>query len=336
MASKLSFPLTGTPMTGLVVWAAMVPGRAADSPATAMKTFAVVFRIRSRSRSGVRWAEATTISFSTPNSSRIEHAFLPISESVFEPRPTRTSHPGSGRSALHDRQEEQADCGRGADDCREDHANRLGDDREEIDARRGRASVPAPEGSDDEADDEEPDPHLAALATSEIGREGPGDDHEQGEGHQENGQEGQSVERVECHRFPSELDPRQGLRVDDSRDRPDLVNDDLTEDIEIFRFDFGDEIILPEQRVELHDFLDLEELVVNFVLLGRSGTNEHEPDSHLWSPPRGKLLTQYNPFVATTRLRAISVFSLRTMHISGPVGPLVSTSAASSGCPSTP
>src|SRR6267378_8104851 len=119
-------------MTGFVVWAAIVPGRAADSPATAMKTFAVVFRIRSRSRSGVRWAEATTISFSTPNSSRIEHAFLPISESVFEPRTTRTStamrigqegtgikscglrgttHAGSGRSALHDRQEEQADRG---------------------------------------------------------------------------------------------------------------------------------------------------------------------------------------------------------------------------------
>src|SRR5205807_3485433 len=90
-ASRESFPLTGTPMTGFVVWAAMVPGRAAERPAIAMKTFAVVFRIKSRSRSGVRWADATTISFSTPNSSRIEQAFLPTSESVLEPRTTRTS-----------------------------------------------------------------------------------------------------------------------------------------------------------------------------------------------------------------------------------------------------
>src|SRR5712692_11341441 len=326
MASRLSFPLTGTPMTGLVVWAAMVPGRAADSPATAMKTFAVVFRIRSRSKSGVRWAEATTISFWTPNSSRIEHAFLPTSESLFEPRTTRTSmamvrgqrgrgnkglRPSRrrladrGLSALHDRQEEQADCRRGADDCCEDDADRLGDDREEIDARRGRARVPSPKETDDEAAHEEPDPDLAALAAPEIGREGPGDNEEQREGHQENGQECQSIERVECHRFPSELDPGQGLRVDDSRDRTDLVDDDLTEDIEIFRFDLGDEIILPEQRVKLHDFLDLEELVVDFVLLSGSGTNEHEPDSHPWSPRRGKLLTQYNPFVATMKLGAI-------------------------------
>src|SRR5207302_477053 len=50
-ASRLSLPLTGTPMTGFVVWAAIVPGRAAESPATPMKTRAVVFRIMSRRRS---------------------------------------------------------------------------------------------------------------------------------------------------------------------------------------------------------------------------------------------------------------------------------------------
>src|SRR6184192_213940 len=83
---------------------------------------------------------------------------------------------------------------------------------------------------------------------------------------------------------PSELDPGQSLGVDDPRDRTDLVDDDLTKDIEIFRLDFRDEIVLPKQRVELHDFLDLEELVVHFVLLRGGGANEHESDSRPWSP----------------------------------------------------
>src|SRR5205809_3362311 len=90
-ASKFSLPLTGTPMTGFVVWAAIVPGNAAESPAIAMNTFAVVFRIRSRRRSGVRCADATTISYPIPNSSRTEAAFFPTSESLLEPRTMRTS-----------------------------------------------------------------------------------------------------------------------------------------------------------------------------------------------------------------------------------------------------
>src|SRR5712691_12473932 len=56
-----------------------------------MNTRAVVFRIRSRRRSGVRCADATTISYSTPNSARIEPAFFPTSASVLEPRTTSTS-----------------------------------------------------------------------------------------------------------------------------------------------------------------------------------------------------------------------------------------------------
>src|SRR2546422_825041 len=59
-ASRFSLPLTGTPITGFVVWAAIVPGSAAERPAIAMKTLAVVFRIKSRRRSGVRWADAPT------------------------------------------------------------------------------------------------------------------------------------------------------------------------------------------------------------------------------------------------------------------------------------
>src|SRR5438552_18531226 len=56
-----------------------------------MKTRAVVFRIISRRRSGVRWADARTISYSTPNSARIEPAVLPTSASLLEPRMTSTS-----------------------------------------------------------------------------------------------------------------------------------------------------------------------------------------------------------------------------------------------------
>src|SRR3989442_11093829 len=77
-----------------------------------------------------------------------------------------------------------------------------------------------------------------------------------------------------------ELDARQRFRVDDAGDRPDLVDDDLAEDVEVVRLDLRDQVVLPEQGVELHDFFDLQELVVHLVLLSRSGANEHEPDSH--------------------------------------------------------
>src|SRR5947209_13995084 len=78
----------------------------------------------------------------------------------------------------------------------------------------------------------------------------------------------------------SKFDACQGLRVDDAWDRSDLVDDDLTEDIEILGLDFRDQVVLSEQGVELHDFLHFEELIVHFVLLRRSGANEHEPDGH--------------------------------------------------------
>src|SRR2546425_10490321 len=145
-ASKFNFPLTGTPITGFVVCAAMVPGNAAERPAIAMITFAVVFRIKSRRRSGVRWADATTISYPTPNWSKNELACFPTSASLFEPRTMRTStrigwgkvgswnkgfplrrwNPATGL-ALHDGQEEEPDRRSGSDDRREDHANRLDD-----------------------------------------------------------------------------------------------------------------------------------------------------------------------------------------------------------------
>src|SRR5207247_312353 len=165
-----------------VVCAAIVPGSAAERPATAMNTFAGVFRIRSRSRSGVRWAEATTISCSTPNSSSSAPAFFPTSESVLEPRTISTS--------------------------------------------TGIAW-------DKEASDQEADADLPALPAPEIGRERAGDQQEQGERQQQDGQECQRIECAKCHVLPSELDPGQSLGVDDPRDRTDLVDDDLTKDIEI-------------------------------------------------------------------------------------------------------
>src|SRR3990170_343292 len=81
-----------------------------------------------------------------------------------------------------------------------------------------------------------------------------------------------------------ELDPSQRLRVDDPGDRPDLVDDDLAEHVEVVGLDLRDQIILAEQRMELHDLLDLEELVVHLVLLRRSRGDEHETDGHPGSP----------------------------------------------------
>src|SRR5947209_15841060 len=207
-ASRLSLPLTGTPMTGFVGWAGIVPGRAAESPATPMKTRAVVFRIRSRRRSGVRWADATTISYSIPNSARIEPAFLPTSASLLEPRMTSTStaiawdKEGSrikacalsdGRCtsclALHDGEQEKSDGDRGPDDRREDHADRLDDDVDQDNAGGARPGVPAPEDSDDEASDEKPDPDLSALAAAEIRRKGTREDQEETERQEQDGHE---------------------------------------------------------------------------------------------------------------------------------------------------
>src|SRR2546428_12722833 len=77
-----------------------------------------------------------------------------------------------------------------------------------------------------------------------------------------------------------ELDARQRLRVDDPGDGPDLVDDDLPEDVEVVRLDLRDQVVLAEQRMELHDLLDLEELVVHLVLLRGSGRDEDETYRH--------------------------------------------------------
>src|SRR2546426_12436262 len=84
----------------------------------------------------------------------------------------------------------------------------------------------------------------------------------------------------------SKFDACQGLRVDDARNGSDLGDDDLTEDVEILGLDFRDQVVLPEQGVELHDFLHFEELIVHFVLLRGSGANEHDLDGQPYGAAR--------------------------------------------------
>src|SRR2546421_3726928 len=192
-ASKFNLPLTGTPITGFVVCAAMVPGSAAERPAIAMITLAVVFRIKSRRRSGVRWAEATTMSYPTPNWSKNELACFPTSASLLEPSTMRTStgigwdKVGSWNKgfplrqwnaasdlALHDGPEEEADGRGGSDDRREDHANRFDDDVDQVHGRAERTGVPRPQDTDDQTTYKQSDPDLPAPPASKVRRQSAG------------------------------------------------------------------------------------------------------------------------------------------------------------------
>jgi len=95
MESMPSLPDTGTPMTGLLVNDATAPGSAAARPATAMNTSALLCSTISFTRSGVRWAEATIISASTPKRFRTSRALRPTSASLLLPRMMRTEAIGS-------------------------------------------------------------------------------------------------------------------------------------------------------------------------------------------------------------------------------------------------
>ena len=69
--------LTGIPMTGRVVPAAMAPARWAALPAAAMmapKPFSRAERAKAAASAGVRWAESTRTSQGTPNWSRVRIA----------------------------------------------------------------------------------------------------------------------------------------------------------------------------------------------------------------------------------------------------------------------
>src|SRR2546426_865852 len=141
-ASRFSLPLTGTPITGFVVWAAIVPRSAANS------------------------------------------------------------------LALHDCQEEEPNRRGGSDDGREDHANRLDDDVDQVYARAKWTRVPRPQRPDDQAAHEQSNPDLPALPASEVRGEGSGDDQEETEGQEEDGQKRQPVKRGKgAHVIPQNLMP---------------------------------------------------------------------------------------------------------------------------------
>ena len=77
-------------MTGFKVAAATTPGSAADNPATAINTSAPLFFARSATRSGVRCADATAISYSISNDFKILVAFSATGKSLLLPNIIRT------------------------------------------------------------------------------------------------------------------------------------------------------------------------------------------------------------------------------------------------------
>lgn len=87
---------TGTPITGSGVTLASMPGRCAAPPAPAMTTRrprSAAVEPQAIISCGIRWAETTSASYPTPNSSRAFAASSITGQSESEPmtRPTRTS-----------------------------------------------------------------------------------------------------------------------------------------------------------------------------------------------------------------------------------------------------
>src|SRR5438093_13718126 len=64
----------------------------------------------------------------------------------------------------------------------------------------------------------------------------------------------------------SERHARESLRRLHALDRPDLRDDQLADRVVRIGFDLRNQIVLPEQRVQLDDILDLRELLVDFLL----------------------------------------------------------------------
>ena len=90
IASMLTAPLTGTPMTGLTVKDATTPGSAAERPAIAMKTSASLPLTRPSTLPGVLWADATAMSYGIPNLFRMPIAFSATGRSLLLPIMTDT------------------------------------------------------------------------------------------------------------------------------------------------------------------------------------------------------------------------------------------------------
>src|SRR3989442_15611079 len=71
---------------------------------------------------------------------------------------------------------------------------------------------------------------------------------------------------------------RKGLRRLDAFDRPNLGNHELPNRIVRVGFDLRDQVIFPEERIQLDDVLDLQELLVDFLLPRRLDVDQDEPD----------------------------------------------------------
>ena len=88
-----AFDSIGTPSTGSSVLAAVMPGRCAAPPAPAMITFnprSAAVDAYSNSRSGVRCADTTRVSYRTSRSSSVSTVTRMVSQSERDPMMTPT------------------------------------------------------------------------------------------------------------------------------------------------------------------------------------------------------------------------------------------------------
>ena len=97
IASRLRAPLTGTPMTGLIVNEATTPGSAAERPAMAMNASASLPLTSSSTLAGVLCADATAISKGTSSFLRTPIAFSATGMSLLLPRMMETFDIGTAQ-----------------------------------------------------------------------------------------------------------------------------------------------------------------------------------------------------------------------------------------------
>lgn len=85
----------------------------------------------------------------------------------------------------------------------------------------------------------------------------------------------------------SERHPGEGFRGLHAVHGPDLLDDDVPDRVERIRLDLRDEVVFPEQRVELDDLRKLDELLVDLLLPVGFDVNEDESDGRGASLGRG-------------------------------------------------
>ena len=209
IASMLTAPLTGTPITGLTVNDATTPGSAADSPAMAMNTSESLPFTSSSTLPGVRWADATAMSYGIPNLFRTPRAFSATGRSLLLPIITDTldivtattpyDNNFSGRrfeerkvkgflkpvSALENHDEEYSYSDEGPyEDADEIDDGAVKSVVERNLAERGYVAPSGeigPDDTDDETDDSHHGAERPALSRAEHGGEHAGHEHDQRE-----------------------------------------------------------------------------------------------------------------------------------------------------------